>query len=89
MTLDEALEYVAEGGKVTSASLSNGAVLKQVWQPHLDFAGEPMKQGEFREPGLFLRVVFELTGDSYDFQNHEKDQIAIWHKVEGWADYGN
>jgi hypothetical protein len=67
MTLEEALIYVAEGGKVTSASLSNGAVLKQVDDK--------------------LRVVFELTGDSYDFQNHEKDQIAIWHKVEGWASY--
>ena len=67
MTLDEALEYVAEGGKVTSASLSNGAVLKQVDNK--------------------LRVVFELTGDSYDFQHHEKDQIAIWHKVEGWGSY--
>lgn len=68
MTLDEALEYVAEGGKVTSASLSNGAVLKQ--------------------EGDKLRVVFELTGDSYDFQNHDKDKVAEWHKVEGWSSYG-
>ena len=72
MTLDEALELVAAGERVTSDSLSRGSVLK----------AEAHGWDETR-----LRVVFEATGDSYAFQHSPADQAADWRLVEGWAAY--
>jgi hypothetical protein len=73
MTLDEALELVAAGERVTSDSLSRGSVLKA--EAH-----------GWDAPRLM--IVFEGAGASYEFQHSPADQAADWRLVEGWSSYG-
>lgn len=74
MTFDEAKEHVEQGGRATCRPLPSGAVLKLA------------RASSEREPSL--RVVFEATGDSFEFQRHTELLTAEWSKVEGWVSYG-
>lgn len=74
MTLDEAIAHVSDGGRATCDFLPRGSVLK-------------LEQvGVWQMPAL--RVVFEATGDGYNFQRHAELEAAEWRKVEGWLSYG-
>jgi hypothetical protein len=72
MTLAEALEHVLGGGRATCDALPLGAVLKC-----------ERKGWETTGP----RVVFEATGDGFDFTERlrSESEAMTWRKVEGWA----
>jgi len=36
-----------------------------------------------------LRVVYEKTGDGYDFTAREEHHISDWQVVTGWLNYGS
>lgn len=73
LTQAEALDHVLAGGRATCDALPQGTVLKLA------------RASDLREPSL--RVVFEATGDSFDFTDRlrEESQDMPWRKVEGWA----
>lgn len=72
LTQAEALAHVEAGGRATCEALPLGAVLKR-----------ERKGWELTGP----RVVFERTGDGFDFTPRLSEVSADmdWRKVEGWA----
>lgn len=40
------LDFIDKFGEAATCYLA----LSRTWEPHLDFAGEPMRPGEFRDP---------------------------------------
>lgn len=72
MNQAEALEHVLAGGRATCEALPLGAVLKC-----------ERKGWETTGP----RVVFEGTGDGFDFTDRLRNVSADmdWRKVEGWV----
>lgn len=101
MNTAEAIAHAEAGGRATCDDLPPGAVLKVetlTRQPEdgCEFCGGdcsaanppvvycPMQLGITQK----LRVVFEQTGDGYDFTPDERYDASAWRKVEGWAVYG-
>lgn len=72
MNLAEALEAVAAGERVTSDALPLGTVLKT-------------EQRGWERSGA--RVIWEGTGDGFDFRARPEHEAADWRIVKGWAVY--
>ena len=101
MTLGEAIAHAEGGGRATCDGLPAGAVLKGVAIPcaycqdgqYTSLPGnacENCMNTGLTDGTLLLRVVFEATGDGFNFTDRLREQCEAmtWRKVEGWVSYG-
>jgi hypothetical protein len=65
---------------------------RRAWFPHLDFAGEPMKQGEFREPFPMPEELARTdprpapVADEIQVEQDEGEIAAAARRIASWAE---